>query len=188
MLLFLCLALLPLASSFAFAPSPRPSMALRVDIAEVDATGNNIIVKKTLAQASESGLLTSVYKSGLLSKAKAAGVTLTSLEPLLKLASENPDVLLLVESAGPDVLPLLPTIVGVAPGALPILGALIQVPPALIGALGLASPAAAFAVVQAIPDDSSVSIAVQTLAVGVLGLAVPAISLVGAKVLGDLTK
>ena len=159
-----------------------------MDIAEVDAVGNNIIVKKTLAKAQDSGLLTKVYQSGLLSKAKKAGVTLTSLEPVLKLASENPDVLLLVEASGPDVLPLLPTIVDVAPGALPLLAALIQVPPAVVASLAVVGPAAAYAVVQAVPDDGAVGIAVQTLAVALLGLGLPVVGLGGAKVLGDLTK
>ena len=105
-------------------PSPSPPSQ-----PTLPSIGNNLIVKKSLATAQSSGLLTSVYESGLLSKAQAAGVSLSSLEPLLKLASENPDVLLLLESAGPDVLPLLPTILSAAPKALPILGALVGAPP-----------------------------------------------------------
>mmetsp|Transcript_16903 Transcript_16903/g.34780 ORF Transcript_16903/g.34780 Transcript_16903/m.34780 type:complete len:206 (+) Transcript_16903:46-663(+) len=168
--------------------SNRPTSNLHVDIAEVDSIGNNIIVKKTLAKAQSDGLLSKVYESGLLSKAQAAGVSLKSLEPVLKLASENPDILLLVESAGPDLLPLLPTIVDVAPAALPLLAAAIQVPTPIIAGGALVGPAAAFTIVQALPDNSIPSVAIQTLAVGILGLAVPAISLISSKLLSDLKK
>ena len=164
-------------------PSPSPPSQ-----PTLPSIGNNLIVKKSLATAQSSGLLTSVYESGLLSKAQAAGVSLSSLEPLLKLASENPDVLLLLESAGPDVLPLLPTILSAAPKALPILGALVGTPPPLIASGAVLGPAAAFAIANALPDDSVGSVALQVVAAGILGVAVPGISLVGYKVLGDLTK
>ena len=166
----------------------RTGTNLKVEIAEVDSIGNNIIVKNSLVKAQQNGLLTSVYESGILSKAQAAGVSLSSLEPLLKLASENPDVLLLVESAGPDILPLLPTIVDAAPGLLPLLGAIVGLPPAIIASGAVVGPAAAFAIVQALPDDSVLSVAAQVVAVGLLGAAVPVVSLAGGKILGDLTK
>jgi len=109
-------------------------------------------------------------------------------QPLLKLASENPDTLLLVEAAGPDLLPLLPTIVDTAPALLPILGAAISIPPTIIASGAVVGPAAAYAVVSALPDDSVASVAIQTLAVALLGLTVPVVSLIGAKIIGDITK
>ncbi|GMH97738.1 hypothetical protein TrST_g166 [Triparma strigata] len=188
----LLILLLPFSTSFnlppTFRPNRAPSTSLSIQIAEVDATGNNLIVKKTLAKAQETGLLNKVYESGLLRNAKEAGVTLTSLEPFLKLASSNPDLLILVESAGPDLLPLIPTLVDTAPSLLPLLATLIKVPSGVLIAGGLASAGAAFGVVNIVPDDSVLNVAVQTLSVAVLGLAVPGLSLVGAKILGDLKK
>ena len=105
LVLAVLLALGP-SSSFLIRPSsvrvPAPTR-LNVDIAEVDSTGNNVIVKKTLVKAQEDDLLGKVYRSGLLSKAQKAGVSLKNLEPFLELASKNPDLLILAESAGPDV-------------------------------------------------------------------------------------
>ena len=66
----------------------------------------------------------------------------SSLEPFLKLASENPDLLILVESAGPDLLPLIPTLVDTAPSLLPLLATLIKVPSGVLIAGGLASAGA----------------------------------------------
>ncbi|GMH78078.1 hypothetical protein TL16_g07657 [Triparma laevis f. inornata] len=179
---FLLLLSLTLTSSFHLPPALRSSTSLSIQIAEVDATGNNLIVKKSLVKAQESGLLTKVYESGLLSSAKKAGVKLSSLEPFLKLADENPDLLILVEAAGPDILPLIPTIVDTAPALLPILATLIKVPSGLILAGGVASAGLAFGIVSTVPDDSVVNVAVQTLAVGVFGLGLPAVSFAGAKV------
>ena len=95
------------ASSFspaAFIPArPATAVCSTVGAAEVDWYGNSLIVKKAFESAQESNLLQAVYDSKLLSRAEAAGVTLKSLEPVLAIASKNPEVLVLVESAGPDV-------------------------------------------------------------------------------------
>jgi Protein of unknown function (DUF1118) len=152
---------------------------------EVDDIGNNIAVKNLLEKVQNQRLLSQVAESGLLSKAQAAGITLSKLEPLLKLAAANPEILILVEASGPELLPLLPTIVDLAPAALPILASAVSVPPPIIGAVGLAALAAAGAAVAVIPDDSVVNIAVQTLAVG-LALPVAGASLAGAAILGQL--
>ena len=154
---------------------------------EVDALGNNVKVKALLQKVEEQRLLSKVAQSGLLSKAQAAGITLSSLEPLLALAAEKPDILILVEASGPELLPLLPTLVDLAPGALPLLASAVSVPPPLIGAAGIAALGAAVAAVTVIPDDSIVNVALQTLAVG-LALPVAAASLAGAAILGQLTK
>ena len=164
------------------------SLAATLPGASVDRFGNNVAVKELLIDIQDSGLLSKVAESGLLSKAQEAGITLSSLEPLLLLASEYPEVLVLVEASGPELLPLLPTIVKLAPPLLPLLATAISVPPALIGGAGVASLAAAAAAVVVIPDNSILQVAEQTLIVGVFGLAVPAISIAGAGVLTALKK
>jgi hypothetical protein len=60
---------------------------------EVDSIGNNIAVKELLLDVENKQLLSKVAASGLLSKAQKAGITLSSLEPLLDLAAGNPDIL-----------------------------------------------------------------------------------------------
>ena len=155
---------------------------------EVDQVGNNIAVKNLLEDVEASGLLTKVAQSGLLSKAQEAGLTLSKLEPLLALAATNKEVLILVESATPELLPLLPKIVELAPGALPLLATAISIPPAAIQVAGLASLGAAAGAVAVIPDDTVAEIAAQTLAVGVLGVGIPAASFIGAAILGKVLK
>lgn len=180
------------ANAFVPAGSQVPPVTQRlaattnVDVAEVDSTGNNIAVKNLLTDIESTGLLSKVAQAGLLSKAQASGISLAKLEPLLALAASNKDVMILVESAGPELLPILPKVVDVAPGALPLLGAAIQVSPGTLQAAGLASLAAAAGAVYLIPDDTVVEVAAQTLAVGALGAAAGA-SLVGSAVLGKLT-
>jgi len=153
---------------------------------EVDAVGNNIVVKSLLEDVEASGLLSKVAQSGLLSKAQEAGVSLSKLEPLLALAAENKEILILVEAATPELLPLLPKVVEIAPGALPLLATAVSVPPGLLSVVGLGSLAAAAGAVVVIPDDTVVQVATQTLAVGALGAA-GAASLVGSAILGKLT-
>ena len=177
--------------AFAPASSPRNTFLTRTNAAatrRVDSTGNNIAVKELLTGIEASGLLTQVAQAGLLSKAKAAGISLTKLEPLLVLASENKDILILVEASGPDLLPLLPKIVELAPQALPLLGLLIQVSPGLLQVGAAASLAAAAATVVLVPDDTIVEVAAQTLAVAVLGGAIPIASLIGSTILKKVTE
>jgi hypothetical protein len=50
----------------------------------------------------------------------------------------------------------------------------------------LASIGAAYGVLTVVPDDTVAQVAVQTLAVAVLGVAAPAASLVGATILGKI--
>lgn len=153
---------------------------------EVDNIGNNIAVKDLLASVESSGLLSKVASSGLLSKAQAAGIGLSKLEPLLRLASENKEILILVESATPELLPLLPKLLELAPPALPILASAVTIPPIVLQGLGLGALAAAGAGVYIIPDDSILQVASQTLLVGAMGAAAGA-SFIGSIVLGKIT-
>ena len=105
----------------------------------------------------------------------------------MALAAENPDILILVEASGPELLAILPSLVDVAPGALPLLAAAVEVPPVVIGAAAPAVLLAAGAAVVTIPDDSVVNVALQTL---IVGLSVPAAgaAVIGSTILGKLTK
>lgn len=192
-LFFVVFALAVAASvATAFAPVTVPKSALSVRAAsmadEVDQFGNNVAVKSLLEKAERSGILTQVAQSGLLSKAQAAGLTLSKLEPLLAIAASNKDVLILVEAAGPELLPILPKVVELAPGVLPLAAQAIGIPPVVLQGLGLASLGAAVAAVVIIPDDTIVEVAAQTLAVGVLGVAAPAASFIGAAILSKIFK
>lgn len=144
-------------------------------------------VKSLLEKVESERLLSKVAESGLLSKAQKAGITLSKLEPLLELASEYPDILILVEASGPELLGVLPTVVELAPGALPLLAAAVSVPPPLIGAAGIAALGAAGGALYLIPDDSVTDVAIQTLALG-LSLPLAGAAFVGSAILGKLTK
>jgi hypothetical protein len=177
----------------AYAPLPFPG-ASRTSAttihqslsAEVDSIGNNVKVKQLLQDVEDKRLLSAVARSGLLSKAQKAGISLSKLEPLLSFAAENPDILILVEASGPELLTVLPTVVDLAPAALPILANAVLVPPAIIAGAGAAAVGAAVFAVGVIPDDSVFSIAVQTLIVG-LTLPLAGASFAGAAILGKLT-
>mmetsp|Transcript_53107 Transcript_53107/g.63985 ORF Transcript_53107/g.63985 Transcript_53107/m.63985 type:complete len:198 (+) Transcript_53107:132-725(+) len=159
--------------------SPKPT---------TDFVGNNLLIKEILETVQEKGILSKVASSGLLSKAKEAGVSLKNVEELLVIAAQYPDVLILVEASTPEILPILPKVLGLAPPLIPLLASLIQVPAALLQGGALASVAAAGALVVLVPDDTIVDVAIQTFGVAVLGLAIPAVSLGGSLVLGQLTK
>ena len=186
------------STAAAFVPAPQQlvsNLALHAtanraaDLSRVDSTGNNIAVKNFLTNAQETKLLSKVAASGLLSKAAAAGVTLTKLEPLIIGAAKAgilDEVLILTEAAGPDILPLLPTVVDLAPQALPLLALGLDIPPVALQAAALASIGAAYGIFTIVPDDTVAQVAAQTLAVAILGLAVPVASLVGATVLGKI--
>jgi hypothetical protein len=185
--------------SAAFVPASRPAFAVTSSLSakatqgttvygsEVDSIGNNIAVKNLLQNVERKGLLSAVASSGLLRNAQRSGISLTKLEPFLALAAENPDILILVEAAGPELLPLLPTIVDLAPGALPLLSLAIQIPPFLITAVGVIALATAAGAVLIIPDDSVAFIALQTFIV-LLAVPLGGASIVGAGFLGNLTK
>jgi hypothetical protein len=93
----------------------------------------------------------------------------------------------LVEASGPELLPLLPTIVDVAPAALPLLASAVSIPAAAFPVLGLGLLAASVGAVSVIPDDSVVNVALQTILVGSTFAAAVAAFAAGA-ILGQLTK
>merc|ERR1712129_178636 len=125
----------------------------------VDPLGNNLAVKS---------LLNGMNDSGLLSKAKQAGISLSTLEPFLEIASENPNLLVLVEASGPDVLPLLPTLVDLAPAALPLLALALGLPPIVLSIAGIGALGGAGASIYLIPDNTIFEVAEQTLLAGTL--------------------
>lgn len=185
---FLLTALLATSvAAFTPAGTTRVGVSLNAFSApEVDSTGNNLAVKELLGKVESTRLLSQVANAGLLSKAQESGVSLTKLEPLLKLAAENKDVMILLEAAAPEALPILPKVVDLAPSALPLLGTAIGIPPAALYAAAAASLGAAGAGVYLIPDDTVLAVAAQTLLVGTLGVAAPAASVVGATVLSKI--
>merc|ERR1712029_711209 len=143
------------------ATANRASPAARVT-SKVDETGNNIVVKEFLQSAQSTGLLRKVAQAGLLSKAAEAGITLSKLEPLIIIAAQKgilDEVLILTEAAGPDILPLLPTVVDLAPLALPLLAFGLDIQPVLLLGAALASVVAAFGIVNTVPDDTVVQVA-----------------------------
>jgi hypothetical protein len=170
----------------AFTPASTTRGFAPLKAAQVDDVGNNVAIKNLLQQVESTRLLSKVAQAGILSKAQASGITLSKLEPLLKLAASNKEVMILLEAATPEALPLLPKLVEVAPGALPLLGAAIQVSPGTLQAAAGASLAAAAGGIYLIPDDTVVQIAAQTLIGGTLGLAIPAASVIGATVISKI--
>ena len=190
------------STAAAFAPPPQQSvsnLALHATASrasktgpvtsKTDATGNNVAVKNFLESAEQTRLLSKVASAGLLSKAAASGITLTKLEPLIITAAQKgilDEVLILTEAAGPDILPLLPTVVDLAPQALPLLALGLDLSPVILQGAALASIGAAYGIVSVVPDDTVAQVALQTLAVATLGVAVPSASLVGATILGKV--
>ena len=189
------------STAAAFAPAPQQStnFALHATAnratpsslitSKVDSTGNNLAVKNFLKSAEAAGLLSKVAQAGLLSKAASKGITLSKLEPLIIAAADKgvlDEVLILTEAAGPDILPLLPTVVDLAPQALPLLALGLDIEPIVLQGAALASIGAAYGIVGAVPDDTVAQVAIQTFAVALLGVAVPAASLVGATILGKV--
>lgn len=181
------------ASASAFAPAPvaRPFVtrhAASTITPEVDSLGNNIAVKDILVKIEQSGLLTQVARSGLLSKAQDAGISLTKLEPFLELAASKPELLVLVEASGPELLPILPKVVDLAPDVLPLAAQAITINPGALSTAAVASFLAAAGIVYIVPDDTVLNVALQTVAAATLGVAAPAACVIGGTVLKTITK
>jgi len=155
---------------------------------EFDSFGNNIAVKELLTSIENRSLLSDVARSGLLSKAQEAGISLSSLEPLLKLAGTNPDILVLVEASGPELLPILPKVIELAPPALPLLSSVVGLGPGFLQAGAFVSAATAALLLLLIPDSSTLLVALQTFIIVILGLAVPVALTLASSVFGSLTK
>lgn len=187
------------ATAFAPAPQQMASSALQATAnrafpralvtSKTDEVGNNLAVKDFLESTESSGLLSKVAESGLLSKAAKAGFTLSKVESLITLAANQgvlDEVLVLAEAAGPELIPLLPSVVELAPAALPLAATALQLQPGTLQGLAVASAAAAYGIVNAVPDDTVVEVAVQTIAAATLGVVVPGACLVGAGLLGKV--
>ena len=175
-------------SHVALHATANKASAAQLTTSKVDSTGNNLAVKNFLSSAESARLLSKVASSGLLSKASAAGITLSKVEPLIILAAEKgilDEVLILTEAAGPEVIPLLPTVVDLAPQALPLLAIALDIPPAALSLASLASFAGAAALVGTVPDDTVIEVAAQTLGAALLGTA-GVVAGVGAGVLGKV--
>jgi hypothetical protein len=187
------------AAAFAPAPQQMATSALQATAnraspsalvtSKTDEVGNNLAVKNFLESTESSGLLTKVAESGLLSKASKAGFTLSKVESLITLAANQgvlDEVLILAEASGPELIPLLPSVVEFAPAALPLAAAALTVGPGALQGAAVASAGAAYAIVSAVPDDTVVQVAAQTLAAATLGVVVPGACLVGAGLLGKV--
>lgn len=174
------------SNASAFAPTPKSRVSVSVQAKPlVDNNGNNIKIRDLLSKVDSSNVLTKVADAKLLSNAQASGITLSSLEPLLRAAGGNQEVMILLEAATPELLslPILPKVIEFAPGALPLLGNLVQIPTVALQLGGIASLASAAAAVTLIPDDTILQVAAQTLLVATLGLVIPVVSVGGSVVL-----
>ena len=118
-------------------------------------------IEKTISVVDEKQLLTKVAELGLLSKLDRAGLKLRDVEPLLHFAEEEGLVGALGD-VNDEILPLLPTLIGLAPLGLPLVKVALNTPPPLFFVLAAASVGGAF-VVSSVPDDSVSSVALQTL-------------------------
>ena len=130
-------------------------------------------VSTTLSTVEETRLLSKVARLGLLSKLEKAGLKLSDIEPLLVLA-EKEGLIGALGEVNDDLLPLLPTLVGLAPAGLPALGLVLNTPPAAFYGLAAASAAAGVAVTQ-LPDDSVGIVALQTFVAILFGGILPVV-------------
>jgi hypothetical protein len=189
------------STAAAFAPAPQQSVSSALQAtanraspsalvtSKTDEVGNNLAIKDFLLATQDTGLLSKVAESGLLSKAAKAGFTLSKVESLITLAANQgvlDEVLVLTEAAGPEIIPLLPSVIELAPQALPLAAIALELQPGTLQGLAVASAAAAYGLVAAVPDDTVVQVAVQTLAAATLGAVVPGACLVGAGLLGKV--
>jgi len=197
--LFVGAAVVTTVAAFSPAPQQVASSALQATAnraapsalvtSKTDEVGNNLAVKNFLEATQDTGLLSKVAESGLLSKAAKAGFTLSKVESLITLAAAQGvlnEVLVLAEAAGPELIPLLPSVVEYAPAALPLAAVALELQPGTLTGIAVASAAAAYGIVSAVPDDTVVEVALQTLAAATLGAVVPGACLVGAGLLGKI--
>lgn len=163
----------------AFAPTFRQNLGVR----STRRCQVRMDVATVLRKVEDNRLLSQVADLGVLSKAEAAGITLTDLIPLLRLADEFGAVGLLASVIDE---PFVPELVDLAPKLLPLAGTALNLEPSLLYAAAVGSLGAAAAEVYIIPDSSVQLVALQTFLAILLGAVVPAASLVGAFVLGSL--
>lgn len=142
---------------------------------------------KAVNTLSKNKVLTKTAQLGLLSRLDKAGFKLRTAGPLIKKAEEL-DLLGVLEASSDKVLPLIATAIDLAPGLLPLAGPALNIPPALLYASGVASLAAAFAVITFIPDNTVTDIALQTALVIPLATLIPAVTFIGGSVLSKISK
>jgi hypothetical protein len=122
---------------------------------------------------------------GLLTRLEKAGFTLTTAKPLLILADDL-DLLGVLEASSDKVLPLVAKTIDLAPALLPLAGTALKTPPTVFFGGAAASLAAAAGVIFLVPDDSVISIALQTVSTVTLGVIIPGALGVGGLVLSKL--
>ena len=142
---------------------------------------------KAVNTLSRNRILTKTAELGLLSRLEKAGFTLTTAKPLLKLADDK-DILGYLEASSDDVLSLAATAIEFAPAVLPLAGTALKAGPTPLFLGAAASAGAAYGLYEFIPDDSILNVALQTSAVGTLGVLVPGALTVGGGLLATISK
>ena len=142
---------------------------------------------KAVNTLSRNKVLTKTAQLGLLSRLDKAGFTLSTAKPLIKKADEL-DVLGVLEASSDKVLPILAKVIDLAPGLLPLAAPVLNTPPIVLFGTGLASLAAAFAVITLIPDNTVSDVALQTVLVIPLATIIPAVTFIGGGILGKISK
>ena len=142
---------------------------------------------KAVNTLSRNKVLTKTAQLGLLSRLDKAGFKLSTAKPLIKKADEL-DVLGVLEASSDKVLPILAKVIDLAPGLLPLAAPVLNTPPTVLFGTGLASLAAAFAVITLIPDNTVNDVALQTVLVIPLATIIPAVTFIGGGILGKISK
>lgn len=99
---------------------------------------------------------------------------MSTIVPLLRFANNN-DLLGVLESSRDDILPLLGTAVEKMPVLLPIAQSALSASPAILTSAAFASAVGTAAFVAFVPDDSILSVTLQTMLVIPFGLLIPGI-------------
>lgn len=120
-------------------------------------------------------LFEKVAELGLLSRLESAGLSLSTIVPLLKFANNN-DLLGVLESSSADILPVIGAAVENLPVLLPVAQYALNMPPVVLPLIALASAAGTAAFVTVVPDDSVFSVTLQTIIAIPFGLVVPGIA------------
>ena len=142
---------------------------------------------KAVNTLSRNRVLTKTAELGLLTRLEKAGFTLTTAKPLLKLADDK-DILGYLEASSDSVLSLAATAIEIAPAALPLAGTALKAGPAPLFLGAVASAGTAFGIYEFVPDDSVLNIALQTTAIGTLGVLVPGALTVAGGLLATISK
>ncbi|CEM08122.1 unnamed protein product [Vitrella brassicaformis CCMP3155] len=180
----LAAALLPISHAFTASPVPallhsRRSVASPATRRQVAADEYEDVVPRVLKRTEELQLLSKLAEAGLLSKAEKAGLTLSQIEPLLKVVDEQ-YALYGLEEVAPKIVPALPALLEAAPGLLPVASAVLSTPWFVFVLLSIASFAGGVGQLLYLPDDSVTSVALQTFLFVPLAVILPGVALVTA--------